>query len=65
MLYFIQAVIIFAVCWHNAVYHWTPNILLPGLIGVGLAYLVTRVYWELQIRWRARREIALQRKLGL
>jgi len=44
--YLIQCLIIFAVCASNIHYQWTPNPLLPGVIGVGCAYLVTRLwYW--------------------
>lgn len=36
-----QALIIFAVVSSNIHYQWTPNGYLAGIIGVGVAYLVT------------------------
>ena len=40
-----QSTIIFAIVASNIKWHWTPNGYLAGLIGVGLA-------WLLSIRWR-------------
>lgn len=45
-----QASIIGAVCVSNVYWPWTPNKILPGLIGVGLAYLVTLLCWKLRLK---------------
>jgi hypothetical protein len=37
----LQSLIIFAVVSSNFYYQWTPNRILPGLLGVGLASLLT------------------------
>jgi branched-subunit amino acid transport protein len=47
MFYLIQSLIIGAVVVHNEYNHWTPNKILAALIGVGLAYLTTRILWAL------------------
>lgn len=57
MWYLLQSVIAGAVMIHNAYYHWTPNGYLAGLIGFGLAWLVTQGVWRLMLR----REESLQR----
>jgi hypothetical protein len=43
MMYLLQGSIIFAVCASNIRWQWTPNGYLAGLIGVGLAYGLTRL----------------------
>jgi hypothetical protein len=44
MMWFIfQSLIIFAVVASNIHWHWTPNGYLAGLIGVGLAWGLTRL----------------------
>jgi hypothetical protein len=43
MYFLLQASIIFAVCASNIRWHWTPNGYLAGLIGVDLAYGLTRL----------------------
>ena len=50
MFYFVQCLIIGGVMLHNHYYEWTPNKVLAGFIGVGLAYLVTRIIWKLKLR---------------
>jgi hypothetical protein len=43
MFWIFQGLIIFAVIASNIAWQWTPNPYLAGLIGVGVAYLATRV----------------------
>jgi hypothetical protein len=43
MWWLLQSSIIFAVMATNIHWHWTPNGYIPGLIGVGLAWLLTRL----------------------
>jgi hypothetical protein len=43
MWYLLQSLIIFAVVASNIRFHWTPNGYLAAIIGVGLAYGVTRL----------------------
>ena len=43
MWFLFQSTIIFAVVASNIHWHWTPNGYLAGLIGVGLAWLLTRL----------------------
>ena len=38
-----QIAIVAAVLFSNVHWQWTPNPLVAGLIGVGVAYLVTRL----------------------
>jgi hypothetical protein len=47
-LYLLQSLIIGSVAVHNAYYHWTPNQVLAGAIGIGLAWLVTQGIWRLR-----------------
>jgi hypothetical protein len=47
MFYLFQSVIIGGVVIHNEYYNWTPNKVLAALIGVGLAYGITRLIWSL------------------
>ena len=44
----LQGLIIYAVIASNLHWHWTPNGYLAGLIGVGLAWGLTRL---LSVRW--------------
>lgn len=46
--YFFQSLIIGAVVIHNEYNHWTPNRVLAALIGVGIAYGLTRLVWALK-----------------
>lgn len=48
MWWVFQSFIIGGVTVHNAYYHWTPNPILAGAIGVGLAYLATRIVWKMK-----------------
>jgi len=41
MYFLLQSLIIFAVVASNIAYQWTPNRILPGLLGVGMAVLLT------------------------
>lgn len=50
MWYLVQSLIIGGTVLHNHYYQWTPNKILPALIGVGLAYLFTRLCWLLKPR---------------
>lgn len=50
MWYLFQSLIIGGVVVHNEYYHWTPNKILAAAIGVGLAYLATRIIWKLKAR---------------
>jgi hypothetical protein len=43
MWFLIQSLLIFAVVGSNIHWQWTPNPYLAGLIGVGLAYGLTRL----------------------
>ena len=43
MWFLIQSSIIFAVVASNIRWHWTPNGYVAGLIGVGLAYVMTHL----------------------
>jgi len=43
MWFILQGSIIFAVCATNIHWHWTPNGYIPSLLGIGLAYVVTRL----------------------
>jgi hypothetical protein len=52
--FILQSSIIFAVIASNLFWHWTPNGYLAGLIGVGLAWVLTR---PLSARWRRGNDI--------
>jgi hypothetical protein len=52
--FILQSSIIFAVIASNLFWHWTPNGYLAGLIGVGLAWVLTRL---LSARWRRGNDI--------
>jgi hypothetical protein len=54
MWFLFRGTIIFAVVASNIKRHWTPNGYLAGLIGVGLARLLTRL---MSIRWRGRNDV--------
>ena len=43
MWYLLQCLIIFAVIASNIAWQWTPNIYIPSLLGVGLAYGLTKL----------------------
>ena len=45
-MYFLQSFIVGAVVVHNEYNHWTPNKLVPVVIGIALAYLATVVIWR-------------------
>jgi hypothetical protein len=55
--FILQSSIIFAVIASNIHFHWTPNGYLAGLIGVGLAWVLTRL---LSARWRRRNLLGLR-----
>ena len=50
MWFLLQSVIIFAVVGSNIAYQWTPNPYLAGLIGIGMAWLVSRLCHSLILR---------------
>jgi hypothetical protein len=52
--FILQSSIIFAVIASNLFWHWTPNGYLAGLVGVGLAWVLTRL---LSARWRRGNDI--------
>ncbi|MGY4160482.1 hypothetical protein ACVINW_006324 [Bradyrhizobium sp. USDA 4461] len=47
MWHLFQSLVIFAVLASNVHWHWTPNGYLAGMIGVGLAWLLTQIINEL------------------
>jgi hypothetical protein len=51
MFFLLQSSIIFAVMASNIAYQWTPNGYLAGIIGVGLAWVSTRLIYSVLI-WR-------------
>jgi len=50
MWFLLQSVIIFAVVASNIHWQWTPNPYLAGLIGIGMALLVSRLCHSLILR---------------
>jgi hypothetical protein len=42
-VFLLQSSIIFAVCASNIHWHWTPNGYVASLIGIGLAWSLTRL----------------------
>lgn len=58
MWYLLQSLIIGAVVVHNEYFHWTPNKVLAAAIGVGLAYLATKLV--MSVRRHTTRKDTLQ-----
>lgn len=57
MWFLIQAVVIFAVVSSNIAHQWTPNSYLAGIIGIGLALLLT-------VSWNGLSKLLGQKRVG-
>jgi hypothetical protein len=61
----LQFGIMSAVVVSNAIWHWTPNMLLAGLIGTGAAFVVTLVVVKLFDLAKTKRSIRALENLSL